>query len=127
MNSKITKPWGFEIKFTEDDLPYTGKLAFTKSGRRWSLQKHDQKTETITLLSGQAKFQLGEEIIDMIPNFGYTVNSNTIHRFSAITDCVTVEVSTPETGSTIRLEDDYSRPTETEEIRSTPNRGWSNS
>ncbi|MBP9817772.1 cupin domain-containing protein [Candidatus Shapirobacteria bacterium] len=124
MTTKIVKPWGFEIKFTEEDLPYTGKMAFTQAGKRWSLQYHDQKTETIMLLSGQAKFILGDKTIEMMPNVGYTVNPNTHHRFIATTNCVTVEVSTPELGSTFRLEDDYSRPTETEDLRSTANRGW---
>ncbi len=124
MSIKINKPWGFEIKLTEDNLPYTSKIAFTKAGQRWSLQSHDQKTETITLLSGQAKFRMGDSIFDMIPNTGYTVTINTIHRFEAITDCVTIEASTPEVGNTIRIEDDYSRPTETESIRNSPNRGY---
>jgi len=121
---KIIKPWGFEIKLTEDSLPYTSKIAFTLAGKRWSLQSHDQKTETITLLSGQAKFTLGSDTSDMIPNVGYTVFPNTVHRFTAITDCVTIEASTPEVGNTTRLEDDYSRPTETEAVRSSPNRGY---
>lgn len=124
MTTKIIKPWGFEIKLTDDSLPYTSKIAYTKAGCRWSLQIHDQKTETITLLSGQAKFRLGEETFPMEPNIGYTVIPGTIHRFEAITDCVTIEASTPEIGNTTRLEDDYSRPTETENLRNSPNRGW---
>jgi len=121
---KIIKPWGFEIKLTEETLPYVSKIAFTSAGKRWSLQAHDQKTETITLLSGQAKFILGPDTFDMIPNMGYTVLPNTIHRFEAITDCVTIEASTPENGTTTRIEDDYSRPTETEALRNSPNRGY---
>lgn len=125
MNLKIIKPWGFEIKLTEDSLPYASKIAFTSAGKRWSLQFHDIKTETITLLSGKAKLTVGSNNIDMITNTGYTVFPNTIHRFEAITDCVTIEASTPEIGNTTRLEDDYSRPTETETIRNLPNRGYS--
>ena len=37
-----------------------------------------------------------------------------------------MEVSTPETGTTYRLEDDYQRVNETEEVRSSSNRGWQN-
>jgi len=125
VNLKIIKPWGFEIKLTEDSLPYASKIAFTSAGKRWSLQFHDIKTETITLLSGKAKLTVGSNNIDMITNTGYTVFPNTIHRFEAITDCVTIEASTPEIGNTTRLEDDYSRPTETETIRNLPNRGYS--
>ena len=34
------------------------------------------------------------------------------------------EVSTPEKGKTVRLEDDYGRGDETEEMRQLPNHGW---
>ena len=125
MNSKIIKPWGFEIKVTEADLPYTGKIIYVSAGKRLSLQYHDIKTETITLLSGQAKIRLGDETKAMVTSQGYTISPPTVHRLEAVTDCVFVEVSTPEMGNTVRLEDDYSRPTETEEIRNSPNRGWS--
>ena len=39
------------------------------------------------------------------------------HRLIGITDCDIFEVSTPEIGTTFRLEDDYKRPDETEEMR----------
>jgi len=35
-----------------------------------------------------------------------------------------LEVSTPEIGTTFRLEDDYARPDETESVREAPGRGW---
>jgi mannose-6-phosphate isomerase-like protein (cupin superfamily) len=127
---KIQKPWGFEIKLSEEDLPYVCKIAFTIAGKRWSLQYHDQKTETFSLLSGQMKLTMGPDkdhltTIDMVPSTGYTIIPGTIHRLEAITDCVTVEASTPEIGTTFRLEDDYQRSNETDEIRNSPNRGWS--
>jgi mannose-6-phosphate isomerase len=117
MSIIIPKPWGREIILTEPNLPYTGKIAFTLAIHRWSLQYHDQKTETITLLSGKANLTIGAtletlETFDMISSTGYTIKPNTIHRFTAITDCVTVEVSTPERGTTFRLEDDYQRGNE---------------
>jgi len=34
-----------------------------------------------------------------------------------IIDCNSIEVSTPEAGTTYRIEDDYKRPNETEELR----------
>ena len=42
------------------------------------------------------------------------------HRLVGITDCDILEVSTPEIGTTHRLEDDYARPDETEAVRSSP-------
>ena len=131
MNSRIQKPWGFELLLTEGELPYVCKIAYTQAAHRWSLQYHDQKLETITLLSGKAQLTTGTDknnltTLEMIPNTGYTITPNTIHRLTAVTDCVTVEASVPETGTTFRLEDDYHRLDETSEIRNLPNRGWKN-
>ena len=128
-SAKITKPWGFEIILTPKELPYTAKIAFTKKGHRWSLQYHDQKTETITLLHGQAVLVVGKDKnnlqkIPMKPNHGYTTTPYLIHRLEAISDSISIETSTPEIGNTVRLEDDYNRPTETQQIRNSPNRGW---
>ena len=48
---------------------------------------------------------------------GYTVKVGQRHRLHAVTDCSVFEVSLPEIGTTYRLEDDYSRPHETEQVR----------
>ncbi|PIU73695.1 cupin [Candidatus Shapirobacteria bacterium CG06_land_8_20_14_3_00_40_12] len=129
MSQKILKPWGFEILVTAASLPYGGKISFTRTGKRWSLQYHDQKTETLVLLSGQANLSLGPDqnslvTLPMEPSQEYTIKPSTIHRFQAVTDCVTVEFSTPEIGTTFRLEDDYSRPNESDATRLLPGRGW---
>lgn len=129
MSTKIPKPWGYEILITEPNLPYNIKIAHTQAGHRWSLQYHDQKIETITLISGQGQIIFGDSeesltTLNMEPQVGYTIKPNTIHRFQAITDCITYEASTPETGTTFRLQDDYQRGDESEEIRKSPNRGW---
>ena len=120
----VPKPWGQEIILTDPNLPYTGKIATTKAGHRWSLQYHDQKTETLILLSGQGQLTLNDQTINMEINRGYHILPMTKHRFQAITDSTTIEISTPETGTTFRLEDDYHRSNETSEIRNSPNRGW---
>ena len=48
---------------------------------------------------------------------GYSTSVGQKHRLIGITDCDIIEVSTPEIGTTWRVEDDYSRPDETEEQR----------
>jgi mannose-6-phosphate isomerase len=48
---------------------------------------------------------------------GYSTQVGQKHRLKAITDCDIIEVSTPEAGTTWRLEDDYARPDETPEQR----------
>jgi mannose-6-phosphate isomerase len=51
------------------------------------------------------------------PGMGYSTQLGQRHRLIGITDCDIVEVSTPEQGTTWRLEDDYARPDETPEQR----------
>lgn len=128
---KVEKPWGYEIIFTPENLAYTGKLMHINAGKRLSLQVHDKKQETQILISGKCNSIIentkGEmETIEMIPMQGYTMMIGQKHRLQGVTDCDVFEVSTPEIGNTYRLEDDYTRPTETEEMRKDPKRGWNN-
>ncbi|MCX6726746.1 MAG: cupin, partial [Candidatus Shapirobacteria bacterium] len=109
MSQTIVKPWGEEIILTESNLPYSGKILKVKAGLRLSLQYHDQKTETLTLISGEARIIINKTTQPMVINQGYTILPKDIHRVEAVTDCVIFEVATPEVGTTFRLEDDYHR------------------
>jgi mannose-6-phosphate isomerase-like protein (cupin superfamily) len=116
----VEKPWGSETIFTEAALPYVGKLIHVRAGHRLSLQIHDTKIETMTLLSGRAVLLLemddgAMESVMMQRDIGYTVVVGRKHRLCGITDAVVLEVSTPEMGTTFRLEDDYARR---DEVRS---------
>ncbi|HET9946893.1 MAG TPA: cupin [Patescibacteria group bacterium] len=126
---KVPKPWGYELIFTPDGLAYTGKIIHIEAGKRLSLQVHDKKQESYFLAKGKGGVMLentqGElERIELEENQGYTVAVGQKHRLFGITDCDIFEASTPESGTTYRLEDDYQRPNETEELRQDPNRGW---
>ncbi len=129
MSNTIKKPWGTEIILTPPNLPYTAKILTIKANQQLSLQSHDQKTETLTLINGQAQISLGPDqnsltTQDMLPLTGYTIKPNSIHRLKAISDCQIFEASTPEQGTTKRLADDYNRSDETEKVRNSPHRGW---
>lgn len=131
MPNTLIKPWGKEILLTTPDLPYTGKILYLNANSKFSLQYHDQKIETLSLIQGQALLTKGPdrshlETIQMDLLHGYTIPVNTIHRIEAQTDCIILETSSPETGTTFRLEDDFHRPDETESLRNLPNRGWKN-
>lgn len=126
---RVEKPWGYEIHWTPSDLPYMGKILHIDAGKRLSLQRHDQKQETWFMMKGRAKLVWDNENTDLIETEleygqGYTCIIGQRHRLVGITDCDVIEVSTPEIGITERLEDDYSRPDETEAIRKLKNRGW---
>lgn len=126
---KVEKPWGYELIFTPDGQPYTGKIMHIQAGKRQSLQVHDQKEETYYLGFGEGGVIIENSSGEMVTvNFetgkGYTTKVGQKHRLFGTTDCDIWEVSTPETGTTFRLEDDFGRGDETEELRSQPNRGW---
>lgn len=128
--TRVEKPWGYEIHWTPSELPYAGKILHVNAGKRLSLQRHDQKRETWFMKEGRAKVvwenQQGELIeTELEYGKGYTCAVGQRHRLVGITDCDIIEVSTPEIGVTERLEDDYHRPDETEEVRKQKNRGWS--
>lgn len=126
---KVEKPWGHEIIFTEDAKPYTGKIMVVNAGKRWSLHYHEEKLESLCLVSGKMNIWLenstGEmEILPMELHKGYTVTPGQKHRLEAVEDSIVVEASQPETGTTVRVEDDFARPNEDEELRKDHNRGW---
>lgn len=129
-NEKIIKPWGEEILFTPSELNYTLKMIIVNEGQRLSLQSHTEKVETFVLVEGKINLMLGSDIdhletIEMQPKIGYNVAVNTIHRMiGGKGGGVIIEGSTPETGVTVRYQDDYNRPDETEAMRQEKNRGW---
>ncbi|MBP9719403.1 MAG: cupin [Candidatus Levybacteria bacterium] len=119
---RVEKPWGHEIHWVPEGMPYMGKVLHIEAGKRLSLQAHDPKQETYWLLSGDCDLIIenknGEmETVRLEKGKGYTTMVGQRHRHQAVTDCDVLEVSTPEAGLTWRLEDDYARPDETEEQR----------
>lgn len=119
---KIEKPWGYEMIYTPKNAPAVGKIIHVNAGKRLSLQYHDEKIETLCLTEGKALITLGDPNggtaeVAMEINKGYFMQPGQIHRVTAVSDITFIESSTPETGNTIRLEDDNHRPTETEEMR----------
>lgn len=121
-NMRVIKPWGEEIIYTPDNSNYTLKQIQINDGCRLSLQSHTDKTETFILIEGEADLIIGPdtdhlETIHMEIKKGYNIPIGTVHRMVGIKNAIILEGSTPETGTTIRYQDDYHRSDETEEIR----------
>ncbi len=119
---KIDKPWGYELHWAPEDAPYMGKVLHIKAGARLSLQIHDDKQESWFIIKGRGAViwenEKGELVeTELQPGVGYSTKIGQKHRLKGITDCDIVEVSTPERGTTWRLEDDYARPHETPDQR----------
>jgi hypothetical protein len=102
--TRIEKPWGYEVLLTPKESPYAFKLIHVKAGHRLSLQED----ETGTLND-----------VPLKPGVGYHIAIGQRHRLCASPeqDVTVFEASTPEIGTTWRLEDDHNRPHQTDEER----------
>lgn len=121
-SKRVDKPWGYELHWVPEDLPYMGKVLHIDAGMRLSMQVHDEKQEAYFLVHGRAKIiwdnNKGELIeTELKPFVGYRTSVGQRHRLCGITDCDIIEASIPESGTTYRLEDDFARPDETPEQR----------
>ena len=105
----IKKPWGRELLFARHPR-YVGKIIVIEKGHRLSLQYHRRKHETVYVLEGRLRLTLGRGTRTLGPGAAFAVSPRQIHRFEARSGRVTlVEVSTPELGDVVRLQDDYGR------------------
>lgn len=125
---KIDKPWGYELHWVPEGMPYMGKILHINAGARLSLQVHDQKQESYFMKSGKAALLCEDASgfmvrVDMEEGLGYRTSVGQKHRLVGVTDCDIIEVSTPERGTTWRLEDDFARPDETEAQRAIERNG----
>jgi len=108
---KIEKPWGYEIIWAKTDK-YVAKFLHINPNSRLSLQYHVKKEETLYVMSGELKLQLGDESQEttLVPGGIVHVTPGKVHRFGAgDTFVMLCEVSTPELDDVVRLQDDYKR------------------
>ena len=56
------KPWGHELIFAAFGDKYIGKIIHVNEGQSLSLQYHQEKDETISVISGEALFQYGPSV-----------------------------------------------------------------
>tara|TARA_B100000925_G_C21999500_1_gene470543 strand:- start:86 stop:418 length:333 start_codon:yes stop_codon:yes gene_type:complete len=110
MSIRVEKPWGFEIIWAKTD-DYVGKLLHINAGHRLSKQYHEQKEETVYVLSGILyNYDKDDKIEKVLPGKSFHVKPGQIHRFGAMESAVEViEVSTNYLEDVVRLEDDYRR------------------
>lgn len=112
----IQKPWGKEVIWAETP-DYVGKLLYINEGHKLSLQYHEEKEETILVISGDLELivsgseRRGLQTIKLSEGDSFHVTPGTIHRFAATlgTNVVLAEVSTNYLDDVVRLEDDYDR------------------
>ena len=112
----VEKPWGREIWYAHTDR-YAGKVLEVTAGHLLSLQKHRVKHETLYLLSGEIRLEVGtspEALEDVRLGSGesFRVSPGTVHRIVAVTDADVLEASTPHLEDVIRFQDRYGRAPE---------------
>ncbi len=109
---RVEKPWGHELWWAQTER-YLGKLLHIRAGHRLSLQYHVRKDETVHVQSGEMLLVIeeGGMLVErkVVAGESYRIAPGTKHRMVAVTDCVVLEVSTPEADDVVRLEDAYGR------------------
>lgn len=115
--SRQDKPWGHELIFAAVDDKYVGKIIHVTAGHSLSLQYHNEKEETMSVISGEALVQHGlsaDDLTDEHFGAGDTIHlpPGVLHRITAISDLDFAETSTARPGwreDVVRLEDRYGR------------------
>jgi mannose-6-phosphate isomerase-like protein (cupin superfamily) len=112
------KPWGYEIIWANEPQ-YAAKILHIEPGEMLSRQYHQVKTESIRVVAGTLRLELGDEgdgdweSAVMTAGQSICIQPYTIHRFIAFdSDPVDLfEVSVGPLDDVVRLEDKYLRVT----------------
>jgi mannose-6-phosphate isomerase len=110
----VEKPWGHGVIWAHTPL-YVGKILHIKAGQALSVQYHEQKDETIFLLSGEMIYRIGASAdaelkeISLKAGESFRNEPGTVHQMEAVTDCDVLEASTPHLDDVVRLKDRYGR------------------
>jgi mannose-6-phosphate isomerase len=109
----IEKPWGKEEIVEINEKYMVKKLTMWKE-HRCSLQFHNQKKETIYVLSGKLRIVSGPNQNNLkekiyLAGDSITISPGTVHRMEGVEDSVYLEASTSEMNDVVRLVDDYDR------------------
>jgi mannose-6-phosphate isomerase len=112
-DTKVEKPWGYELRWAITDR-YLGKVLHLNKGESLSLQYHERKDECQYVIKGAIDMELGGQdgqLTRRRMTVGDTlhITPGTRHRLTAIEDSDIFEVSTPEIDDVVRLEDRYGR------------------
>ena len=114
-HKKVFRPWGYYVNIEGSD--YNGfrvKKIAVYQGKRLSLQSHDKRSEHWVIVKGNAKVQIGTNIIIMKKDDYVYIPIKTLHRIENIGDDL-LEFTETQIGDylgeddIIRYEDDFGR------------------
>lgn len=111
---KVERPWGWYINVKEEKGSFKIKHICVYPGKRLSLQSHNKRSEHWVIVKGNAKVQVGKDIILLHANQNVYIPKETLHR---IENPGTENVEFVETqigdyleeDDIIRYEDDFGR------------------
>ena len=106
--NKIDKPWGYEkvLIFTEK---YLTKELYIKEGLRTSFHYHNEKDETMYIMSGSGYIEFEDRKEYFGPNDSIRIKPGIVHSIVATENVTLHEVSTPYLDDTVRVKDYYTR------------------
>jgi mannose-6-phosphate isomerase-like protein (cupin superfamily) len=109
----VDKPWGHEVIWADTEL-YVGKILHVNAGEALSLQYHREKDETLYVLSGYVRMEVGPsseelEAVELRAGDAMRLRPGTVHRMEALEESDVLEVSTPHLDDLVRLDDRYGR------------------
>ena len=111
---RVRKPWGHEWIWGAAPR-YAGKILHVKSGEALSWQYHQDKDETICVLTGSVQLEIAasdngpRKKIRLGPGKSFHIPPLLRHRIIALQDSDVLEASSPELEDVVRLEDRYGR------------------
>ena len=110
---RVEKPWGYELIWAKTK-DYVGKVLHIKKGHQLSLQYHREKEETMFVQTGKMILLFENEAgqmteVPLMPGEAHHIPVGRKHRMIAVEDTDVFEVSTPQLGDVVRLEDGYGR------------------
>ena len=106
--NKIDKPWGYEKILISTDK-YLTKELYLKEGFQTSYHYHNDKDETMYILSGAGFIEFEDRKEYFGPNDSVRIKPGVVHSIVATENTVLHEVSTPYLDDTVRVKDLYTR------------------
>jgi len=114
----IEKPWGSETIWAHTPN-YVGKILHVMAGHALSIQYHNEKDETMYVMSGIGKVNFynvnddGELVLEKVhyvsSTFKVHIPPLQIHNVEAVTNMIILEASTDHLDDLVRLSDRYNR------------------
>lgn len=106
--NKTDKPWGYEKVLIHTEK-YLTKELYLKEGFQTSFHYHENKDETMYILSGAGYIEFEDKKEYFGPNDSIRIKPNIVHSIVATENTILHEVSTPYLEDTIRVNDYYTR------------------